>query len=96
MQTEKAVEVERNPRERTPCSRSSGPQANAPVSSCRSGQREEVMHRVPMVSLTGQMFWTGYSKDRSKTGKLEVVPPYIKVRILGPVTTLGLADRSEP
>ena len=35
------------------------------------------------------------SPDRSRTGKLEVVP-YVMVRILGPVTILGLADRSDP
>ena len=46
-------------------------------------------------------FETVLSKDRSrgqdwsKTGKLEVVP-HTLVRILGPVTILGLADRPEP
>ena len=50
--------------------------------------------RVSMVSLTGQIIGTGQAKDRSKTGKLEVVP-HTMVRILGPVTILGLAVRSE-
>ena len=47
-----------------------------------------------MVSLTGQIFGTGHSRELIKKGKLEVFP-YIMVRILGPVTILGLTDRSE-
>ena len=62
-----------------------------------------VLFRVSMVSLTGQIVWTGYSKDRSRPGKTDPKQAnwnwpltYIMVRILEPVTIWGLADRSDP
>ena len=51
-----------------------------------------------MVSLAVRFFGLVTEKtgqNRSKTGKLEVVP-YTTVRILGPVTSVGLANRPEP
>ena len=51
------------------------------------GQPDRSYSLGPVTQKTGEV--------RSKTGKMEVVP-YTIVRILGPVTILRLADRSEP
>ena len=64
-----------------------------PVKTDKKSSKLEVVPYI-MVRILGQDIQkTG--QNRSETGKLNVVP-YIMVRILEPVTSLELADRSEP